>query len=71
MHELGHSLGLSSRDFDGIDSDRYTPGEYRNVMNYELHSEYYGYSSGEPFDDWRALKAQFNEPSTDELDRGE
>ena len=67
MHELGHSLGLSSSDFEGIDDDGYTPGEYRSVMNYNLHSEYYGFSSSEPFDDWAALEEDMYVPPNDRL----
>ncbi|MDF9744000.1 hypothetical protein [Natrinema salsiterrestre] len=67
MHELGHSLGLSSADFEGIDTDRYSFGSYPSVMNYNAPGEYYGFSAGDgsdDFDDWSALDEQLFTPST-------
>lgn len=55
MHELGHGLGLGSDDFDGIDSEKYTPYYYRSVMNYNTPSDFYGYSDGPLFNDWEHL----------------
>lgn len=55
MHELGHALGLSENDFDGIDSEKYSFIEYRSVMNYNSPPDFYGYSDGPLFDDWAHL----------------
>lgn len=55
MHELGHGLGLSEDDFDGIDSKKYSFSEYRSVMNYNSPHDFYGYSDGPPFNDWAHL----------------
>ncbi|WP_226007509.1 hypothetical protein [Natrinema salinisoli] len=67
MHELGHSLGLSSADFEGIDTDRYSFSSYPSVMNYNAPGEYYGFSAGDgsdDFDDWSTLDEQLFTPST-------
>ena len=67
MHELGHSLGLSPADFDGIDSTRYSFREYTSVMNYNTPRDYYGFSSsGGPtsFDDWDSLENHMFTPAT-------
>ena len=67
MHELGHSLGLSPADFDGIDSTRYSFQEYTSVMNYNTPRDYYGFSSnGGPtsFDDWGSLENHMFTPAT-------
>jgi len=71
MHELGHTLGLSRADFDGIDSRRYTVEEYPSVMNYEAPPDYYGFSSDEPFDDWGAIETSYYVPDTSGLDSDE
>ena len=55
MHELAHSLGLDRNDFEGIDSEEYSVKEYPSVMNYDAGTRYYGYSAGDPFDDWSAI----------------
>ena len=68
MHELGHSLGLDRRDFDGIDSREYTAEEYPSVMNYETGPQHYGYSAGEPFDDWSAIVEDLYVPDTSRLE---
>lgn len=73
MHELGHTLGLNTSDFGGIDSESYSYEEYSSVMNYnsfrdEVTSgnyiftvmEAYEYSSGGVFDDWAHLKKGFD-----------
>jgi hypothetical protein len=57
MHELGHSMGLGSHLFDGIDSTKYTFNEYPSVMNYNsLDVSSLVYSSEEGFDDWGYLE---------------
>ena len=68
MHELGHSLGLDRHDFDGIDSREYTAEAYPSVMNYETGPQYYGYSAGEPFDDWSAIVEDLYVPDTSRLE---
>ncbi|WP_226039012.1 hypothetical protein [Natrinema sp. DC36] len=67
MHELGHSLGLSNTDFDGIDSARYSFRSYTSVMNYDAPREFYGFSSESgpgTFDDWGYLDEHMFTPST-------
>lgn len=73
MHELGHSLGLDRRDFDGIDSEEYSAEEYPSVMNYNTGTRYYGYSADEPFDDWAAIVEDLYVPDASrfEEDAGE
>lgn len=56
LHELGHSLGLSSSVFDGIDSTKYAFEEYPSAMNYNRPSGYLGYSSSGAFNDWQYLQ---------------
>lgn len=51
MHELGHTLGLTSDKFDGIDSFKYSIDEYRSVMNGSI-PDILDYSNGPPFNDW-------------------
>jgi hypothetical protein len=72
MHELGHSVGLSSRDFDGIDSEKYSHHEYPSVMNYNVGAGEYKYSDGtagpNDFDDWAHIASQMYTPSTEKLD---
>ncbi|MFC7046083.1 hypothetical protein ACFQH6_12250 [Halobacteriaceae archaeon GCM10025711] len=67
MHELGHSLGLHSSEFDGIDSRRYTETEYDSVMNYNAGYRELGYSSGPPFDDWQNIVDDLYVPSTERV----
>jgi len=67
MHELGHSLGLSNTDFDGIDSARYSFRSYTSVMNYDAPRAFYGFSSESgprTFDDWGYLDEHMFTPST-------
>jgi len=56
-HELGHSLGVLSEDFAGVDSREYTGGEYTSVMNYN-HWTPVTFSTGEPFDDYERMAEQ-------------
>ena len=71
MHELGHSIGLWSYVFEGIDSHKYSYDKYPSVMNYNaktdknwynklnyLHPLFgsYGYSNGRTFNDWQYLE---------------
>ncbi|MFA9502663.1 hypothetical protein ACERIM_07755 [Natrinema sp. H-ect1] len=67
MHELGHSLGLSNGNFEGIDSDQYAFAQYPSVMNYNAPSDYYGFSTGggdRDFDDWGYLGESLFTPDT-------
>ncbi|MFA9417807.1 hypothetical protein [Natrinema sp. HArc-T2] len=64
MHELGHSLGLSNADFEGIDSTRYSFRRYPSVMNYNAPRDYYGFSSGTGYDDWEFLENHMVTPAT-------
>ena len=69
MHELGHSLGLRSTTFDGIDSERYSSREYPSVMNYNYPVRSYGYSTGgssaNDFNDWKHLRNNLYTPYID------
>lgn len=62
MHELGHSLGLTSDTFGGIDSRRTAYREYPSTMNYRsprgrlTYSD--GTSSSREFDDWEHIGEQ-------------
>lgn len=53
MNELGHSMGLTSDAFEGIDSDEYRWVEYTSVMNYNslYHREKLVY-----FNDWKYIQ---------------
>ncbi len=66
MHELGHSLGLKSDDFSGVDSWQYSFSEYPSVMNYNSPANYLGYSEGKAgpndFDDWRYIETEMYTP---------
>ena len=55
-HELGHAFGLFPRDFDGIDSEKYSGTEYNSVMNYNLNHEV-TFSTGSPFNDYEEMLA--------------
>lgn len=52
IHELGHSLGIDSQDFDGVDSQQNTFDDYESSMNYNAPLDFVGFSSGGEFDDW-------------------
>jgi len=52
VHELGHSVGISSRDYTGVDSEDVSYSKYTSVMNYNDPFDAVVYSDGEPFDDW-------------------
>jgi hypothetical protein len=62
MHELGHALGLSNADYEGIDSYDVPHDSYVSVMNYNAPWGTLGYSSGAPFDDWAYLEANMYSP---------
>lgn len=77
MHELGHALGLSPSDFEGIDSKKYSFGDYPSAMNYNASVDkswlnklnylypfvdYYGYSNNNAFDDWAHLAKGLEHP---------
>lgn len=65
MHELGHSLGLTSDEFEGIDSEEYRWVEYTSVMNYnsQYHLEKLVYSNAAPFNDWKYIEDHPYRPS--------
>ncbi|MFC6951788.1 hypothetical protein [Halorubellus litoreus] len=62
MHELGHALGLSNDDYDGIDSYDVPHDRYESVMNYNAPWETLGYSTSAPFDDWAYLATNMYGP---------
>lgn len=62
MHELGHSVGLGSDVYEGIDSGRVLYYEYESVMNYNAPSHTIGYSSSEPFNDWEYIAENIHTP---------
>ncbi|GAB3689473.1 hypothetical protein GCM10028857_24860 [Salinarchaeum chitinilyticum] len=68
MHELGHSLGLYSSTFNGVDSYRYDYWEYPSVMNYNAPGDAYGFSNGDAsiydFDDWGYIEDNMYTPPT-------
>ncbi len=68
VHELGHSLGLGSGVFKGIDSEKVSFDRYRSVMNYNAPYDYIGFSPGEPFDDWKKLEEGMFIPPVINLD---
>jgi hypothetical protein len=63
MHELGHLMGISSQDYEGIDSDEVPFDTYPSVMNYDKarqKRDYTGYNDGAPYDDWEAIQCHFD-----------
>jgi hypothetical protein len=62
MHELGHSVGLGSYQFEGIDSREFAYENYSSVMNYNAPYDELSYSSGEPFDDWGYIESNLYTP---------
>jgi len=67
MHELGHTVGLWSRVYEGIDSWRFHY-KYPSVMSYWTlwaNSNYYDYSDGtnheDDFDDWGYIRENLHE----------
>lgn len=54
MHELGHMTGITSLDYDGVDSKTKTKEEYSSVMNYNTSDELQ-YAT-EPFNDWNHIE---------------
>jgi hypothetical protein len=63
LHELGHSLGIHSWTFHGVDSGGYGNLDYQSIMNYEYifkHTFILDYSHGEngapdDQDDWSII----------------
>lgn len=53
-HELGHSLGVLQRAFDGVDSREYSADRYESVMNYN-HWTPVTFSTRSPFDDYQQM----------------
>ncbi|MFB6178530.1 MAG: hypothetical protein ABEI77_02260 [Halorientalis sp.] len=52
MHELGHSLGIDSADYEGVDSHAVSASTYPSVMNYNYDDAHLHFSHGGQFDDW-------------------
>jgi hypothetical protein len=54
MHELGHSLGIDTGAYHGVDSSEVSYETYPSVMNYNHNFTDTGlrYNDGDPFDDW-------------------
>lgn len=71
MHELGHSLGLSSQNFHGVDSEEVPFSDYPSVMNYNAPMDYYGFSDGShgpgDHDDWSYIEQRWYTPDTTRL----
>lgn len=55
-HEIGHSLGISPGDFDGVDSTEYSSTEYNSIMNYNVQE--LTFSTAEPFNDYEHMAEQ-------------
>ncbi len=62
MHELGHTVGLWTSVYEGVDSWRFHY-KYPSVMSYytlSRYSDYYDYSDGtnheDDFDDWKYIR---------------
>lgn len=53
-HELGHLFGISSSDYEGVDSQNKTIEEYPSAMNYNTKNKM-EYSSGTGYDDWEKI----------------
>lgn len=62
MHELGHSLGLSSYAYGGIDSTEVDFDSYSSVMNYNAPTHALRYNTGGPFDDWEYVTENLRTP---------
>ena len=67
MHELGHTVGLWSSVYDGIDSWR-SHSDYPSIMNYKTllqDSDFYDYSDGTnsdvDHDDWGHIRGNLHE----------
>lgn len=71
MHEIGHQVGLWPDAYEGIDSTNVTfTANYESVMNYRSPSDFLGFSSSEPFDDWEYIEENYaeNQASTSRVD---
>jgi len=55
MHLLGHSLGIGSGSYRGVDSTLVSYDSYTSVMNYNAPLSAATFNSDEPFDDWVAI----------------
>lgn len=65
MHELGHTLGLSSSDYRGIDSQAVDYSHYTSIMNYNSPTDSLQYNTGEPFDDWEEIVDDWDTPDVE------
>jgi hypothetical protein len=62
MHELGHSVGITSEAYRGVDSEAVWYQRYESVMNYDAPAHAVGYNSGPPFDDWAFIAENLYTP---------
>jgi hypothetical protein len=71
MHELGHSMGLTTYLARGIDSYQVPSDEYPSVMNYNAQHALLNYSAGghgpDDHDDWGHLETDLFAPPVDAL----
>lgn len=65
VHELGHSLGLNNRVYEGIDSKDVSKQEYDSAMNYNSDVTQVEYNTDESFDDWDYIEANQYTPDVD------
>lgn len=56
-HELGHSMGILDRAFDGVDSRAYSSERYTSVMNYNYWRPV-TFSTDSPFNDYQQMADQ-------------
>ena len=66
MHEMGHSLGIHSWTFKGVDSGGYEVPEYESVMNYLYIFKYFKFSNPNLLD----YSSGDNGPENDQDDWG-
>lgn len=64
-HELGHSAGLTSKRYEGIDSRAVPFAEYASAMNYDAPPDVVGYNAGDPFDDWAYINTNMTTPTVE------
>jgi hypothetical protein len=69
MHELGHSVGISTSTYEGVDSEEVWYRRYESVMNYDAPDHAVEYNSGPPFDDWEFIAENLFTPEVTESAR--
>ncbi|MFC7141493.1 hypothetical protein ACFQMA_16850 [Halosimplex aquaticum] len=70
MHELGHSVGLSPSDYEGIDSRSVSLSKYPSTMNYNSGKYHTRYARKGPFDDWAHIAEQMDTPEMSAVNPG-